>query len=97
MVVANSEMVTRLLDGVEEMTAEVINRRVALRYILFSGLNGELAESDRAKIEDLFRTDRLPAGFDSAYNWGWELHPVHKAWGAAFDALMTDAEAELPS
>ena len=42
-------------------------------------------------------TDRLPAGFNSAYNWGWEQHPVHKKWDAAFDALMTDSEAELPT
>jgi hypothetical protein len=96
-VLSNSENVARLLDGVEEMQTEVINRRVALRYILFNGLNGELAEADRARIETLFKTDRLPAGFNSAYNWGWEQHPVHKKWDAAFDALMTDAEAELPT
>jgi hypothetical protein len=96
-VLSNSENVARLLDGIEEMQTEVINRRVALRYILFNGLNGELAEADRARIETLFKTDRLPAGFNSAYNWGWEQHPVHKKWDAAFDALMTDSEAELPT
>lgn len=95
-VLANSETITRLMEGVEEMTAKVINRRVALRYILFSGLNGELLEADRARIEDLFKADRLPAGFNSAYNSGWEQHPVHQKWGAALEALMTDAEAELP-
>jgi hypothetical protein len=44
-----------------------------------------------------FKTDHLPAGFNSAYNWGWEQHPVHKKWDAAFDALVTDSEAELPT
>jgi hypothetical protein len=96
-VLANSGTITRLMDGLEAMQAEIINRRVALRYILFSGLNGELAEADRARIEDLFKTDRLPAGFNSAYNSGWEQHQVHQKWDAALDALMTDAEAALPT
>jgi hypothetical protein len=97
MVIAGSGVVEGLLAGLEEMQAKVFNRRVALRYILFSGLNGELLEADRARIETLFKTDRLPAGFNSAYNSGWEQHPVHKKWGAALDALMTDSEAELPT
>jgi hypothetical protein len=96
-VIANSETVARLLDGVEEMTAEVINRRVALRFILFSCLNGELLAADREKIENLFRTDRRPAGFHSAYNTGWEMHDIHKKWAAAFDELLSNAEAEIPS
>jgi hypothetical protein len=96
-VLASSETVTRLMDGVEEMTAQVINRRVALRYILFNGFNGELAASDREKIEELFRTDLLPAGFHSANNLGWEMHGVHRAWQAAFEELQSNSEAELPS
>jgi hypothetical protein len=71
-VLSNSENVARLLDGIEEMQTEVINRRVALRYILFNTLNGELLESDKQRIENLFRQDRLPAGFMSAYNTGWD-------------------------
>jgi hypothetical protein len=97
MIVTNSETVARLLDGVEEMTAEVINRRVALRFILFNGLNGELLAADREKIENLFRTDRLPAGFHSAYNAGWETHGVHRTWQAAFEELQSNSEAALPT
>jgi hypothetical protein len=95
-IIADPDVVARLLEAVEEMTAEVINRRVALRYILFNGLKGELSASDREKIEELFRTDRLPAGFRSVYNAGWEMHAVHRTWEAAFQKLMEDSTVGLP-
>ncbi len=97
MVIANSETVTRLMEGVEELQAEVINRRLALRFILFNCLNGELSDADKDRIESLFRQDRLPAGFHSAYNAGWETHSVHRTWQAAFDELQSNSDAALPS
>jgi hypothetical protein len=97
MVIANPETVTRLMDGLEAMQAKVIERRVALRFILFKGFNGELLESDKERIENLFRQDRLPAGFASAYNTGWELHPVHKEWDATLEKLKEDSDASLPN
>jgi hypothetical protein len=39
MVISNPETVTRLMDGLEAMQSKVIERRVALRFILFKGLN----------------------------------------------------------
>jgi hypothetical protein len=57
-VVARSGVVARLMDGLEAMQAKVIERRVALRFILFHGVNGELAKSDYERIENLFRQDR---------------------------------------
>jgi hypothetical protein len=86
-VVANSEMVTRLVDSLEAMQAEVIARRVALRFIWGKGLNGELSGPDKARIESLLRQDLT----------GWESHPVHGVWRAAFEELQSNPEAELPS
>jgi hypothetical protein len=86
-VVANSEMVTRLADSLEAMQAEVIARRVALRFIWGKGLNGELSGPDKDRIESLLRQDLT----------GWESHPVHGVWRAAFEELQSNPEAELPS
>jgi hypothetical protein len=86
-VVANSEMVTRLVDGLEAMQAEIIARRVALRFIWGKGLNGELSGPDKDRIESLLRQDLM----------GWESHPVHGVWRAAFEDLQSNPEAELPS
>jgi hypothetical protein len=86
MVIANSEMVTRLVDSLGAMQAEVIARRVALRFIWGKGLNGELSRPDMDRIESLLRQDLT----------GWENHPVHGVWRAAFEELRSNPEAELP-
>jgi hypothetical protein len=86
-VVANSERVTRLVDSLEAMQAEVIARRVALRFIWGKGLNGELSGPDKDRIESLLRQDLT----------GLESHPVHGVWRAAFEELRSNPEAELPS
>ena len=87
MVVANSEMVTRLVDSLEAMQADVVARRVALRFIWGKGLNGELSGPDKDRIESLLMQDLT----------GWESHPVHGVWRAAFEELQSKPEAELPS
>jgi hypothetical protein len=86
-VVANSEMVTRLVNSLGAMQAEVIARRVALRFIWGKGLNGELSGPDKDRIESLLGQDLT----------GWESHPVHGVWRAAFEELQSNPEAELPS
>lgn len=86
-VVCNAETVKRLGDGLEAMQAEVIERRVALRFIWGKGLNGELSGPDKDRIESLLRQDLT----------GWESHPVHGVWRAAFEDLQSNPEAELPS
>jgi hypothetical protein len=86
-VVCNAETAKRLGDDLEAMQAEVIARRVALRFIWGKGLNGELSGPDKARIESLLRQDLT----------GWESHPVHGVWRAAFEELQSNPEAELPS
>ena len=86
-VVANSETVTRLMDGLEAMQAEVIARRVALRFIWGKGLNGELPGPLKERVERLLLRDLL----------GLESTSTSAAWSAAFEELQSNPEAELPS
>jgi hypothetical protein len=85
-VIANSATAMRLMDDLEMKQAEVIARRVALQFIWGNALNGELAQSDKERMERLLRQDLS----------GRERHPVRDAWQAAFDELLTDPDAQLP-
>jgi hypothetical protein len=85
-VIANSATAMRLMDDLETRQAEIIARRVALQFIWSKALNSELAQSDEERMARLLRQDLS----------GHTQHPARGAWQAAFDALMTDAEAELP-
>lgn len=87
MVIVNAETVKRLGDGLEALQAEVIERRVALRFVWGKGLNGELSQPDKERMERLLREDLT----------GWESHPVHGVWRGAFEELQSNPEAELPS
>jgi hypothetical protein len=85
-VLANSAMVTRLVDDLETKQAEIIEKRVILRFIWGKGLNGELSGPYKDRMERLLRQDLT----------GLESHPVRGVWQAAFDKLLEDPEAELP-
>ena len=86
-VIANSAAAMRLMDDLEMKQAEVIGRRVALQFIWGNALNGELAQSDNERMARLLRQDLS----------GRERHPVRGAWQAAFEELLTNSEAELPT
>ena len=86
-VVCNAETVKRLGDGLEALQAEVIEKRSALRFIWGKGLNGELPGPLAERIERLLRLDL--AGLRST--------SASAAWSAAFDELLTNSEAELPT
>jgi hypothetical protein len=86
-VIANSATAMRLMDDLEMKQAEVIGRRVALQFVWARGLNGELAKSDEERMARLLRQDLSGHGH----------HPARGVWQAAFDALLTDAEAALPT
>jgi hypothetical protein len=86
-IVCDSAMAARLMDNLETKQAEIIENRVILRFIWGNGLNGELSGPDKDRIESLLRQDLT----------GWESHPVHGVWRAAFEELQSNPEAELPS
>jgi hypothetical protein len=86
-IICDSAMSTRLMDDLEMKQAEVIERRVALRFIWSKGLNGELSAPDNDRMERLLMQD-----LD-----GLEPHPVRKKWDVAFEELQSNSEAELPS
>jgi hypothetical protein len=86
-VVCNAETVKRLGDGLEALQAEVIEKRSALRFIWGKGVNGELPEPLAERIERLLRLDLT----------GLRSTSASAAWSAAFDELLTNSEAELPT
>jgi hypothetical protein len=86
-VIANSETVTRLSDELANLQADIVSRRSVLRFIWGKALNGELDRSLSEKVERLLWQDLM----------GMEPTPASVAWAAAFDALMTDSDSELPT
>jgi hypothetical protein len=86
-IVCNSAMAARLMDDLEAKQAELVERRVVLRFIWGKGLNGELSGPDRDRMARLLRQDLT----------GMESHPVRGVWQSVFEKLMEDPEVELPS
>jgi hypothetical protein len=87
MVVANSETVKRLSDGLEALQAEVIETRSVLRFIWGKGVNGELPVPLKERVERLLWRDLM----------GLESTSASVAWQAAFEELQSNSEAALPS
>jgi hypothetical protein len=85
-VIANPETVNRLGDELEALHAEIIERRSELRFLARKGVN-DLPRSLKDRIDRLLWRDLL----------GMESTSASAAWEAAYNALMSDAEAELPS
>lgn len=86
-VVANSEMVTRLMDDLEALQAEVIEKRAGLRFIWRKAVNDELPGPLKERIERLLWRDLT----------GMEPTSASAAWAAAFEELQANSDAKLPS
>ena len=87
MVVCNAETVKRLGDGLEALQADVVSARSVLRFVWSKGVNGELSVPLAERIERLLRLDLT----------GLRSTSASAAWSAAFDELLTNSEAELPT
>ena len=88
-VIANSAAAMRLMDDLEMKQAEVIGKRVALQFIWGNAPNGELAQSDSERMARLLNQNL--SGHEHHH------HPARGAWQAAFDELLTDPDAQLPT
>ena len=86
-VVCNAETVSHLADELAAMQSELISRRSVLRFIWRTNRNGELSVPLAGRIERLLLCDLT----------GLESTPAAAAWRTAFDELMTNSEAELPT
>jgi hypothetical protein len=86
-IICNSEKVKRLGDGLEALQAEVIEKRSELRFIWGKWINGELPGPLKERVERLLWRDLM----------GLESTSASAAWSAAFDELLTNSEAELPT
>ncbi len=87
MVIVNAETVKRLADGLEALQADVVSARSVLRFVWGKGLNGELSVPLQERIERLLWRDLI----------GLESTSASAAWSAAFDELLTNSRAELPT
>jgi hypothetical protein len=86
-VICNSMYVARLIDELTALQSEVVNKRSVLRFIWRASCNGELERPLSEQVERVLRQN-----ID-----GLESTPASAAWSAAFNELITNPEAELPS
>jgi hypothetical protein len=86
-VVCNAETAKRLGADLEALQADVVSARSVLRFIWGKGVNGELSVPLGERIERLLWRDLI----------GLESTSASAAWSAAFDELLTNSEAELPT
>ena len=87
MIIVNAETVKRLADDLEALQADVVSARSVLRFVWGKGVNGELSVPLAERIERLLWRDLI----------GLESTSASAAWSAAFDELLTNSEAELPT
>lgn len=92
-VIANPEIVERLMAGIEDMQRALIDRRLSLRYVLFKGT---LSDPDKERVQRFLREHMLPGGIGCVEYENWDGYPVSVLWADAFKALMLDADAGLP-
>jgi hypothetical protein len=85
-VICNSMYVARLIDELTALQSEVVNKRSVLRFIWRASCNGELERPLSEQAERVLRQN-----LD-----GLESTPESRTWSAAYNALMSDADAELP-
>ncbi len=90
-VVKNTDIASKLMDGLADLEAEIIRRRVALRYLLFKGMIGD---ADRAVVNAHLRNNILPGGEGSLSC--FTGHPAETELRNVIDALKRDADAPLP-
>jgi hypothetical protein len=86
-VVCNAETVSHLADELAALQSELISRRSVLRFIWRTNRNGELSVPLAGRIERLLLCDLT----------GLESTPASAAWSAAFDELLANSEAKLPT
>jgi hypothetical protein len=87
----------RLLAEADAMQAELIARRVALRYLYHDVLPGGPRSPEREAVASfLMHRDRDLPGIEPGWGTNWSKHPANLTWEAARGALMVDANAPLP-
>ncbi len=92
-VVKNNNLASKLMDGLADLEAEVIRRRVALRHLLFKGM---IADADHAAINFHLQNNTLLPGGEGSLLCFMD-HPAEIELRNTIDALMHDADASLPA
>ena len=93
-VIGDVDVVTRIREGLDDMHAEVMRRRIVLRFIL---TNGRLPDEIRKELNLFLNANTcLPGGYESWFSFEWDKHSEALAWTNAFETLKNDADAPLP-
>lgn len=91
-----------LLAEAQKVQAELIERRLALRYLLGKEL---VRKPQTEPVWDFLNENLMPGapairgiggGFGSMENRAWDHHPRVQAWANAREALLSDPDADLP-
>jgi hypothetical protein len=92
-VVKSEANVARLLKEAKAIQADLIARRVVLRFLY----NGFLEERESELRTFLLFEQHLPVGRGQAEHGNYNAHPAADPWNAAVRALATNPAAPLPT
>lgn len=87
--------VTQLLAEAKAAQADLIAKRVRLRFLFNENLIGE--QDATAVRSFLLFENNLPVGRGQLEHGNFDAHPAAATWKEAIAALRTDADAELPT
>jgi chromosome segregation ATPase len=87
----------QILADTEVLQNTLLERRIALRYLLHDHLigNDEVAAAVKSFLMDV--ADKLPGTYGMSSYVDWAKHEANEPWTEAVVALRTNADAELPS
>lgn len=87
------DAVRELMDGIDHLHAELVSRRLALRFLLTKQL---ISDDDATSVQGYLRLNLLPGGWGSIDYGDWEKHPTQLAWQQAMENLRRDPTTALP-
>jgi hypothetical protein len=80
------------MDGIEDLQTELIRRRLSLRFLVI----GELLD-DPVPAQNFLDKDGAREAWDTVEAAAWPGTAFDLEWLQAFDALLRDADAPLPT
>jgi hypothetical protein len=92
-VIRESGAAVTLMDGLKAMQAEVVSRRVALKFLQSHGM---IPDGMADGVKHVLRANRLPGGLGDVEFEDWGRHPAFAEWQRVFRALCSDPDAPLP-
>jgi hypothetical protein len=83
----------RLLKQAEVLQADLVARRLVLKYLLHSDL---VAEPEMQAVTSFLRSNSLPGTYGTVEFTSWDAHPAPEPFRAWCQALTLDADSPVP-